>query len=55
MTKVELKDIVDVLAQMYDDVIELYDGETIYSLSLDVAIKTLRGAEIRPYYLGNIL
>lgn len=55
MIKIELKDIIDVLTQMRDDVIELYDGETIYSLSLSVAMDVLKGGQVRPYYLGDIL
>jgi len=55
MMKIELNDIIDTLAQMYDDVIELYDGDTIYSFLLDVAINTLRGRPIRQHYYGNIL
>ena len=54
MIKVELKDVVDVLTQMYDDVKELYDGETIYSLSLNIAINTLEGAPVKPYYVSDM-
>lgn len=51
---IDLKDVIDTLRQMRDDVVELYNCETIYSLSLDVAINTLRGNPTQDKYYGNI-
>ena len=54
MIKIDKKDIIDVLGQMRDDVFELYDCNTIYSASLDVAIGVLNGEPIRDSYWADI-
>lgn len=52
---IDLKDIIDTLIQMHEDILDLYDCETIYSVSLNVAVRTLRGEAIKPTYWGDIL
>lgn len=54
MIKIEKKDIIDTLVQMHDDVFELYNCDTIYSVSLNVAIDTLNDSPVKDYYWADI-
>ena len=54
MIKMKRKDIIDTLTQMRDDVIELYDCNTIYSTSLDAAIGVLKGEPVKNFYWADI-